>query len=146
MYSLLAQCTLPTLSHCKIKFSSSLSLCLSVCLCLYLPACLSVCPCLSLLCISPSLCLRLRLSVPLCLCLSVSFSVYLSLFPPPSIPFRLCLCLSLSLFSAVCLSYYYSNWYCSPKPRATASSELCTPSHCLLDWLTECQQTYGVLT
>ena len=144
MYSLLAQCTLPTLSHCKIKFSSSLSV--SLCVSLSLSACLSVCLSLSLFALYQSI--SLSLSPSLCPYLSLSFCLflYLSLFPPPSIPFRLCLCLSLSLFSAVCLSYYYSNWYCSPKPRATASSELCTPSHCLLDWLTECQQTYGVLT
>ena len=117
--------------HCKIKFSSSLSLCLC------LPVCLSV---------SVSLCsISVHLSVSVSLSLSVSVFLSLSLSISPPLP---SLSLSLSLFSAVCLSYYCPNWYCSPKPHATASSELRTPSHCLLVWLmsTECQQTYGVLT
>ena len=67
---------------------SSLSVCLSVCLCPCLSLSLSVCMCLSLylcLSVSISLCLFLRLSVSLSLflCLSVCFSLSV-LHPPPS--------------------------------------------------------------
>jgi len=104
----------PPFSLClSVCLSVYLSICLSVCLSVYLSVCLSIClsVCLSVylsfrLSVSQSVYVSVGLSVCLFVCLSVYLSVYLSICL--SICLSVCLSVCLFMYLSVCQSVYLS--------------------------------------